>query len=122
MRPPADGFDRGPGADFITVRNLRPVETVSNHDPFEDLDVPDPLSDLDRSTQRLTVRTDERRYGKKMVVIEGFDPDADLKSLASTLKSALGTGGTVKEGRIEIQGDHAGRVRELLEENGYTVE
>nr|WP_254274306.1 translation initiation factor [Halomicroarcula marina] len=95
---------------------------MTDNDPFDDLDIPeDPTADLDRATQRLTVRTEERRYGKKMVVIEGFEDGVDSQSLASELKSALGTGGTVKEGHIEIQGDHAKRVRELLEAKGYQV-
>lgn len=95
---------------------------MSDEDPFDDLDVPeDPTADLDRATQQLTVRTDERRYGKKMVIVEGFSGDIDLQDLASELKSALGTGGTVKEGHIELQGDHGDRVRKLLEEKGYKV-
>lgn len=100
-----------------------PYEPMSEDDPFEGLDIPeDPTADLDRATQELAVRTEERRYGKKMVVIEGFEGDTDRKDLASDLKSALGTGGTVKEGRIEIQGDHEERVRELLRKRGYSVE
>ena len=96
---------------------------MSEDDPFEDIDVSDdPTADLDRATQRLTVSTDERRYGKKMVVVEGFESDADVRSLASDLKSALGTGGTAKENHIELQGDHADRVRKLLEDRGYQVE
>lgn len=92
-------------------------------DPFEDFDVPtDPLADLDRATQVLTVRTDTRRYGKKMVVVEGFDPDFDVDDLASQLKSALGTGGTAKDDRIELQGDHEDRVRALLRERDFQVE
>jgi translation initiation factor 1 len=94
---------------------------VSNDDPFEDIDVDDPLADLDRASQELSVRTDERRYGKKMVLISGFEGETDLTSLASELKSTLGTGGTVKEGRIELQGDHEERVRGLLEERGFEV-
>ena len=94
---------------------------MSDNDPFEGLDVPDdPTADLDRATQSLTVRTEERRYGKKMVVIEGFDAGTELKELASDLKSALGTGGTVKERHIEVQGDHESRVRDLLRERGFT--
>lgn len=95
---------------------------MTDDHPFDDLDIPeDPLDDLDRATQQLIVRTEERRYGKKMVIIEGFEGDTDLESLASELKSALGTGGTVKEDHIELQGDHQERVRGLLKERGYTV-
>lgn len=91
-------------------------------DPFDDLDVPeDPTADLDRATQQLTLRTEERRYGKQMVIIDGFDATTDVDALASDLKSALGTGGTVKNGRIELQGDHEAQARSLLNERGYQV-
>lgn len=96
---------------------------MSDDDPFEDIDIPDdPTADLDRASQELEVHTEERRYGKKMVVIEGFQSDTDLRALASELKSALGTGGTAKDEHIELQGDHADRVRGLLRERGYTIE
>lgn len=50
-----------------------------------------------------------------MVIIEGFEGDTDFESLASELKSALGTGGTVKEGHIELQSDHEDAVCEFLQ-------
>lgn len=91
-------------------------------DPFDDIDIPDdPTADLDRATQTLTVGTDERRYGKAMTLVEGLESKSEASDLASELKSTLGAGGTVKEGHIEIQGDHADRVRDLLEERGYQV-
>ena len=95
---------------------------MANDDPFDGLDVPDdPLADLDKATQELTVRTETRRYGKQMVLIEGLDDESEMESLASELKAVLGTGGTVKEGHIELQGDHGDRVRGLLMEKGYSV-
>jgi len=87
--------------------------------------LPDELGideDLGRAEQRLTVRKEERTYGKAMTIVEGFDESSvDVSDLASDLKSALATGGTVDEGRIELQGDHARRVRELLENEGFKV-
>ncbi|NHN42762.1 translation initiation factor [Halorubellus sp. JP-L1] len=92
-------------------------------DPFDDLDIPDdPTEDLDRASQELSVSTEERRYGKKMVVVDGFQSGTDVRALASELKSALGTGGTAKDDRIELQGDHADRVRDLLRERGFNIE
>jgi predicted translation initiation factor SUI1 len=44
-----------------------------------------------------------------------------LAELATKLKQRLGTGGTVKDGRIEIQGDHRSRIVAELEEMGYRV-
>ncbi|MFC7228917.1 stress response translation initiation inhibitor YciH [Salinirubellus salinus] len=75
--------------------------------------------------QQLTVRVESRRYGKPMTIVEGFDDDltsaSDLKELASDLKKAVGAGGTVTEGHIEIQGDQTERVREILADRGYSV-
>jgi len=87
--------------------------------------LPDELGideDLGRTEQRLRVRVDERTYGKAMTVVEGFDESSvDLQGLASDLKSSLATGGTVDDGRIELQGDHRERVRDLLEDKGFPV-
>lgn len=47
--------------------------------------------------------------------------EADLQELAATLKAKCGSGGTAKDGRIEIQGDHRDRVAAELEKLGYKV-
>jgi predicted translation initiation factor SUI1 len=44
-----------------------------------------------------------------------------LTELAARLKQRLGTGGTVKDGRVEIQGDHRDRIVQELEGMGYRV-
>ncbi|WP_202614400.1 SUI1 family translation initiation factor [Halostella litorea] len=96
---------------------------MTDDDPFDDLNVTDdPLDDLDRATQRLTVRTESRRYDKPVTIVEGFEGGADVDALASDLKSMLGAGGTVKEGAIEIQGDHGSRVRDELRDRGYRID
>jgi translation initiation factor 1 len=85
----------------------------------EELDIDD---DLARTAQRVSIRTDSRRYGKAVTVVDGLDPSAiDVSELASDLKSQLATGGTVDDGRIELQGDHRDRLPELLEERGFEV-
>lgn len=79
--------------------------------------------DLARAQQRATIRMEKRRYGKPVTIVEGLDPhDVDLPELASGLKRRLGTGGTVEDGRIELQGDHRKRVPDLLREEGFVVE
>ena len=62
------------------------------------------------------------RGGKSVTVVDGLPRNtAFVADLARALKSALGTGGTAKEGCVEIQGDHRERLRELLRQRGFLV-
>ena len=71
-------------------------------------------------SQLIRIRLEKRKWGREVTIIEGIQlSDKELKKLASQLKSRLATGGTVKNGRIELQGDHRERVKEILEEMGY---
>lgn len=55
------------------------------------------------------------RNGKNVTVVRGVPlDDAALAALGKELKAACGSGGTVKEGVIEVQGDHCDRVVEIL--------
>lgn len=61
----------------------------------------------------------EKRNGKDVTVAVGFDLDEkQLKVLAKQLKQLCGTGGTAKEGRIEIQGDQREKIIEHLKKLG----
>ncbi len=62
------------------------------------------------------------RGGKTVTVISGVSMDAEnLKVLAGELKRRCGTGGTLKDGNIEIQGDHRDLLLGELEKRGYKV-
>jgi translation initiation factor 1 len=62
------------------------------------------------------------RGGKTVTVIDGFTRRAEeLEDLVRELKRSCGTGGTVRGGRIEVQGDARERVRVLLSDLGFTV-
>lgn len=65
-------------------------------------------------------RETKGRKGKGVTVVSGLDltPD-ELKQLARELKQACGSGGTAKEGTIEVQGDHRDRIVEELARRGY---
>ena len=88
--------------------------------------LPDELftwEEISKEQQVIKIYTDRRRYGKTVTIIEGFNSkDVDLKELAKSLKRKVATGGTVKDGRIELQGDQRERAKRFLEEIGYTVE
>ncbi len=62
------------------------------------------------------------RGGKVVSVVKNLIlTEDDLKSLAKKLKQECGTGGTVKDGQIEIQGEHRQRMAEVLIKLGYKV-
>ena len=67
-------------------------------------------------------RESKGRGGKLVTVIRGVPlPAPDLDTLGKQVKSACGSGGTVKDGVIEVQGDHCDKVIALLQAQGYKV-
>lgn len=67
-------------------------------------------------------RETKGRGGKAVTLVKGVLLDAvALADLGKQLKAACGTGGTVKDGVIEVQGDHIERVMQILKTQGYTV-
>ena len=58
-------------------------------------------------SQTARLRLEKRPKGKHVTTVSGLDPEGnDLGGLAARLKAKCGTGGTVKNGVIELQGDH----------------
>ena len=79
--------------------------------------------EIAREQQSVRISTDSRRYGKKVTVIDGFDEnDIDIDELARELKTKCAAGGTAKDGRIELQGEHKKKVKAVLEEMGFQTE
>jgi len=67
-------------------------------------------------------RETKGRNGKSVTVIRGLAlDDAALTQLGKDLKTACGSGGTVKDGVIEVQGDHCDRVIEILKKQSWNV-
>jgi len=72
----------------------------------------------EKQTARLAV--EKRPKGKVVTVVSGLDPDGnDLADLATRLKTACGTGGTLKDGQVELQGDHRDAAERALQKLGY---
>jgi translation initiation factor 1 len=61
-----------------------------------------------------------RRGGKVVTVVRGL-PAGDTPAVASDLKRLCGSGGAVKDGAVEIQGDHREKIAARLEAKGYRV-
>jgi len=72
-----------------------------------------------KSSQRIQVATDKKRYGKIVTVVTGFDSGVDVKKIAKALKNELACGGTSKDNIIELQGDHRKRMKLLLVKLGF---
>ena len=67
-------------------------------------------------------RETKGRKGKGVTTVSGINlAEAELKTLAKLLKQTCSTGGTVKDGVIEIQGDHRQILKTELEKRGHQV-
>ncbi len=77
-----------------------------------------------KGSQKIQVTTDRKRYGKIVTVVTGFDQGVDIKQTAKDLKNKLACGGTFypEGGKIELQGDHKGKIKGLLVEMGFGEE
>ncbi|HLH63883.1 MAG TPA: stress response translation initiation inhibitor YciH [Ktedonobacteraceae bacterium] len=78
---------------------------------------------LKKSDGTVRVMRDRKgRGGKTVTVITGIPASGEaLAVLAQQLKKLCGSGGTVKDGNIEIQGDHCDKIQTRLSELGYKV-
>jgi len=76
-----------------------------------------------REGQEIKITTEKRRYGKMVTVISGINSsDIDINSLGTDLKKCCACGGTIKDKKIELQGNHKEKARKRLEELGFNVE
>lgn len=98
------------GIVYSTDPNFRPEEE------------PVPRESLENRQQRLLVRLDtKQRAGKAVTLVEGFiGPEAELDALGRQLKTHCGTGGSVKDGFIIIQGDQREKITSWLIAKGFS--
>jgi translation initiation factor 1 len=80
-------------------------------------------ADVNRGDGTVRVaRSTNGRKGKAVTIITGIPlAGAELKALVKILKKQCGAGGTVKDGAVEIQGDHRQALFEVLSSLGYRV-
>ncbi len=80
------------------------------------------FDEIAKGEQKIKVSTVARRYGKPTTLVSGFDKNFDIKGTAKHLKEQLACGGTVKDGIIELQGNHKKQVKPLLVKLGFPEE
>ncbi|MHA1237971.1 MAG: stress response translation initiation inhibitor YciH [Candidatus Odinarchaeia archaeon] len=77
--------------------------------------------EIGREEQKIKIRVEKRKWGREVTVIDGLDKrDVNLESLTSKLKTSCACGGTYKNDRIELQGNHKNKVKELLTKWGFS--
>lgn len=79
------------------------------------------LETLEPAQQKLRVFLETKhRGGKAVTVVKGFiGPLNDLEALGKSLKNFCGTGGSVKDGEVLVQGDQKEKTLQWLLKNGY---
>jgi translation initiation factor 1 len=98
------------GIIYSTNPDFKPESEESSHEET-----------LTAAAQKLKVLLDKKqRAGKAVTLVDGFiGKKDDLEILGKTLKTFCGTGGSVKDGLIIIQGDQREKVMQWLIKNGY---
>jgi len=73
-----------------------------------------------KESQKILVYIERKKFNKNYTIVEGIDgKEIDLKDLAKKLKSELACGGTIKDGKIELQGEHKQKTKKILVEYGF---
>ncbi|MEK6906390.1 MAG: stress response translation initiation inhibitor YciH [Nanoarchaeota archaeon] len=72
-----------------------------------------------KSSQRIKVAIEKKRYGKIATMVTGFESGINVKKIAKALKNELACGGTYKDNTIELQGDHRKRITDILVKLGF---
>jgi translation initiation factor 1 len=75
-----------------------------------------------KEEEKIKVSSSKKRFGKTVTTIEGISKDVDIKNVLRELKTKLACGGTVKNGTIELQGDHRKKIKDILIKLGFPEE
>ena len=67
----------------------------------------------------IMVYIEKRKWGREVTIIDGLSKDIDIKNLTKKLKKSLATGGTHKDGRVELQGNFLRDIPPLLVQEGF---
>tara|TARA_B110000444_G_C18851562_1_gene606105 strand:- start:1328 stop:1678 length:351 start_codon:yes stop_codon:yes gene_type:complete len=103
---------------FESLKNINFEDLSPNIEPLEDI-----LNDNLLKSQNLEAHfSNKGRAGKIVTIIKGFEGDIiSLKSLAKNIKTSIGTGGSIKNNEIIIQGNFRDKIINYLIKNGHKV-
>jgi len=74
-----------------------------------------------KESQLIKIFLERKKFRKFSTIIEGIDQkEIDIKDLAKKLKEQFACGGTAKEGKIELQGDHKNKIKDILVKMGFS--
>jgi translation initiation factor 1 len=107
----------------MSKNDYRTVWSSEHGDLRQQEKQPAPLKSIPPSQQTVYLHRESKgRGGKAVTLVKNLAlSETDLKALAKKLKATCGSGGTVKDGVIEIQGEHREKIAEALARLGYKV-
>ena len=74
-----------------------------------------------KESQLIKIFLERKKFRKFSTIIEGIDQkEINIRDLAKKLKEQFACGGTVKEGNIELQGDHKNKIKDILIKMGFS--
>lgn len=85
----------------------------------DSLSIDEIVHQLDLEEMNIVISKEIKKFNKLTTVIRGMDDSENIMSISKELKTRLGTGGTIKDGRIILQGDHRVAVKKLLVARGF---
>lgn len=112
MSKKKNSFNSPGGLVYSTNPDFKLEENENNHQET-----------LPPAQQKLKIVLDKKqRAGKMVTLVEGFAGSlTDMEELGKKLKTFCGTGGSVKDGEIIVQGDNRDKVLQWLLKNGFTA-
>ncbi len=75
-----------------------------------------------KEEEKIRVSSVKKKFSKSVTIIEGISKDVNIKDILKELKTRLACGGTIKNGVIELQGDHRKRIKDILVKLGFSDE
>ncbi len=86
----------------------------SDNDSMDEL-----IREIEKGELRIIISKDIRKFRRPVTTITGLQGRDDAREIAKMMRHKIGTGGTFKEGRIELQGDHREIAKSLLAGMGF---